>query len=45
MVACENEGFISPASFPPFHSLSTNVGDYRSFKFFSFMQMEVEMLN
>jgi hypothetical protein len=32
MVSCENEGIISPPDFPPFHSFSTNVGNYRSFQ-------------
>ncbi|KAK2361963.1 hypothetical protein QL285_087065 [Trifolium repens] len=32
MCFSEGRGNISPASFPPFHNLSTNRGDYRSFQ-------------
>jgi hypothetical protein len=32
MVECAREGRNSPTTYPPFHSLSTNVGDYRSFR-------------
>jgi hypothetical protein len=32
MIICERRRNISPTSFPPFHSLSTNRGDYWSFQ-------------
>ncbi|KAK2423078.1 hypothetical protein QL285_033557 [Trifolium repens] len=32
MIICERQRNISPTSFPPFHSLSTNRGDYWSFQ-------------
>ncbi|WJX28082.1 hypothetical protein P8452_63753 [Trifolium repens] len=32
LVVCERDGKLTPATFPPFHSLSTNNSEYLSFR-------------